>query len=123
MGFYAFRVWPSKNPADFHGRAPSWLARLPAPIAVIGVIAAVVWFGTFFVALTGGWYLECGTAESPQGGIDCFDALPGSAQTDSPLAGWFGLTALWWTLVGATVVFVICAVGAGRQDRKMGGDA
>lgn len=87
------------------------------PIAVVGVVAGVVWFVAFFVALTGGWYLECGTAESPRSGIDCFDA-PGSVKTDSPVAGWFGLTTLWWTLVGATVVIAICAVAAGRQDRR-----
>ena len=112
-------MWPSKDPADFHGRAPSWLARQPAVIALVGVVAGVLWFGAFFLALTGGWYLECGSAESPQGGIDCFDALPGSAHTDSPLAGWFGLLALWWILIAATVVIVTCAVVAGRHDRKM----
>lgn len=112
--------WPSKDVADYRGKQLRWFDRRPVPFAVIGVIAAGVWFAAFFIAISGNWYLECSTGESLITGIDCFQALPGSARTDSPLAGWFGFAGLFWTLIGATFVFIVCAIAAGRQDRGGG---
>jgi hypothetical protein len=109
----AYGVLPSKDPADFVGRLPSWLSRLPFAVALLGVLAAIVWFAAFIVFISSNWYLECAQGS----GIDCLDALPGSAKTDSPLAGWIGAVGLSWVLAVATVVLVGCAIATSRMDR------
>lgn len=81
-----------------------------------GMAVASLLFSSVALAM-GDWWLECTVAGGRMSGIDCLEALPGSARAGAAPASWFGLLPLVLIWFGAAAAIVPLGLLVQRHSR------